>query len=256
MAGFVHRDISAGNCLWSPEGNRPGGKISDLEYARRYDGLWGDDPRTSKASLSNADNIWRRRGKIDSKALIGPPFRFNFYHDLESVFWIYMYLLHHLFPMNSVPTDDESLDIITQSVRQRIYCGVGGTMLRTMVITNDATYLKIGVILQDFFPNHLHLLLVLGFVHELAESYRAVESSQPVTVGGTPQYWTLESFTDDPYKKIISRFQRILDIIDKCSKADGDVPALLLDLHSRKRTSGGEEQGRVKIPKGETSSLR
>ena len=44
MAGFVHRDVSTGNCLWHAASSR--GKLSDIEYARPFDELIGHDPRT------------------------------------------------------------------------------------------------------------------------------------------------------------------------------------------------------------------
>ena len=36
-AGFVHRDVSAGNCLFDPKTQL--GKIADLEYAKHYDDI-------------------------------------------------------------------------------------------------------------------------------------------------------------------------------------------------------------------------
>lgn len=43
LAGYVHRDISSGNCMWyRAEGQ---GKISDLEFAVPYDLLTQDEPR-------------------------------------------------------------------------------------------------------------------------------------------------------------------------------------------------------------------
>ncbi|KAG6822276.1 hypothetical protein H0H92_014544, partial [Tricholoma furcatifolium] len=41
-AGYVHRDVSAGNCLWNGEV----GKLSDLEYAKKHDTLEIHDPVT------------------------------------------------------------------------------------------------------------------------------------------------------------------------------------------------------------------
>ncbi|KAG6824523.1 hypothetical protein H0H87_011598, partial [Tephrocybe sp. NHM501043] len=43
-AGYVHRDVSAGNCLWGIASEK--GKLSDLEYARPYDELSIHDPLT------------------------------------------------------------------------------------------------------------------------------------------------------------------------------------------------------------------
>ena len=35
MAGYVHRDVSAGNCLFHEATGA--GKLADLEYAKRYE---------------------------------------------------------------------------------------------------------------------------------------------------------------------------------------------------------------------------
>lgn len=47
MAGFVHRDISGGNCLWY----NGQGKISDLEYAKLYEQLSEHDARTVSLTM-------------------------------------------------------------------------------------------------------------------------------------------------------------------------------------------------------------
>lgn len=44
LAGYVHRDISGGNCMWYRTGSQ--GKISDLEYAKPYAQIADHDPRT------------------------------------------------------------------------------------------------------------------------------------------------------------------------------------------------------------------
>ena len=41
MAGFVHRDVSAGNCLYY-EGS---GKLADLEYSKRYEDMSVSEPK-------------------------------------------------------------------------------------------------------------------------------------------------------------------------------------------------------------------
>lgn len=50
LAGYIHRDISGGNCLWYDHGAV--GKISDLEYAIPMEDITGDDPITVCLSLS------------------------------------------------------------------------------------------------------------------------------------------------------------------------------------------------------------
>ena len=49
LAGYVHRDISGGNCMWYRTGGR--GKISDLEFAKPYTQMACHDPRTVCLSL-------------------------------------------------------------------------------------------------------------------------------------------------------------------------------------------------------------
>ena len=44
QAGFVHGDVSAGNCLFFPKDSL--GKISDLEYAKHYDDVTTDGVKT------------------------------------------------------------------------------------------------------------------------------------------------------------------------------------------------------------------
>ncbi|KAG5637018.1 hypothetical protein DXG03_004563, partial [Asterophora parasitica] len=106
LAGYVHRDVSCGNCLWDIDGKQ--GKISDLEYARKFDELSGHDPRTGTPSFMAAEYQDRehyfapvakasqgfdkfsatlRRTKVRKSFKF---FTFNFYHDVESVFWIFI----------------------------------------------------------------------------------------------------------------------------------------------------------------------
>jgi hypothetical protein len=47
LAGWVHRDISAGNIIAVIRDGKPGGKLSDLEYAKSCDDESGSsDPKT------------------------------------------------------------------------------------------------------------------------------------------------------------------------------------------------------------------
>ncbi|KAG6912635.1 hypothetical protein DXG01_013204, partial [Tephrocybe rancida] len=102
-AGYVHRDVSAGNCLWHIDGKH--GLLSDLEYARRYDELAGHDPKTGTPSFMaveyqeqrhlflppKRDTVLSAKDKPSKKKTKpkGNRFTFNYYHDLESILWIY-----------------------------------------------------------------------------------------------------------------------------------------------------------------------
>ncbi|KAJ7761584.1 hypothetical protein DFH07DRAFT_705465, partial [Mycena maculata] len=92
LAGFVHRDISGGNCLWYGPLNQA--KISDLEYAKRFSEFSGHDPRTFGTPAFMAVEYQMRRhyfvprpGFSLLKPLGFPPkfFTFNYYHEVDSV---------------------------------------------------------------------------------------------------------------------------------------------------------------------------
>uniref|UniRef100_A0A0W0GAC5 Protein kinase domain-containing protein n=1 Tax=Moniliophthora roreri TaxID=221103 RepID=A0A0W0GAC5_MONRR len=124
-AGMVHRDISTGNLLVSEVDGELGCKITDLEYAKKV-GASSQSPQDIKTGTPYfmALEIWRgkylfrperptdsdetsddenfvstlkRRGaRPDART----PVRYNFLHDLESLFWILVYFLLIMHPVN------------------------------------------------------------------------------------------------------------------------------------------------------------
>ncbi|TEB33877.1 hypothetical protein FA13DRAFT_1626649 [Coprinellus micaceus] len=104
-AGWVHRDISAGNIMAEKVGDTLRGKLCDLEYARRFPGDPGiiavGDAKTGTAYfmpleiLSGIPLSQRFSGAYRSMQLMGhkTPVRrlgilHNFQHDLECFFWV------------------------------------------------------------------------------------------------------------------------------------------------------------------------
>ncbi|KAF8903843.1 hypothetical protein CPB85DRAFT_1438180 [Mucidula mucida] len=120
LAGFIHRDISPGNCLMYMEERHI--KISDLEYARRYDSqcqsilpltgtpgfmaveyqalehyfLPDSADTTEKSWKDDFTTIHQEEEEEEEEEKSW--FQFNFLHDVESVLWI---LLSHL--LTTVP---------------------------------------------------------------------------------------------------------------------------------------------------------
>ncbi|KAK0197916.1 hypothetical protein F5146DRAFT_63644 [Armillaria mellea] len=116
LASYVHRDMSSGNILLC-SGNR--GKISDLEFAKVFqsDAL-ESDPKTGTpifmaVEVQSKHYRFKPTGTADDAAITsalalidrddpfsdpyiapGTPFLHNFYHDVESLWWIG---LHSLF---------------------------------------------------------------------------------------------------------------------------------------------------------------
>ncbi|KAF8598808.1 hypothetical protein BDV93DRAFT_547205 [Ceratobasidium sp. AG-I] len=121
LAGFNHRDVSAGNILFyqGPDDQEPRGIIMDLEYAKRYDNKSNcHDVKTGTAAfmaveVSAGSYIYKpsslplsRRIDVDGKRTRMPDlaFRQNSLHDYESMWWIALWLLFSLFEPNRLRT--------------------------------------------------------------------------------------------------------------------------------------------------------
>ncbi|KAG8703733.1 hypothetical protein FRC11_010480 [Ceratobasidium sp. 423] len=127
LCGYVHRDVSSGNILLvDPQGNKRG-VIMDLEYAKKIDDMSEPhDVKTGTAAFMatevaftehhrleslrskrqtnpsrEAMELW---GKSDRKADAPssselpplPPFRHNPLHDMESVWWLCVWIMFYL----------------------------------------------------------------------------------------------------------------------------------------------------------------
>ncbi|KAF9241208.1 hypothetical protein BU15DRAFT_45238 [Melanogaster broomeanus] len=103
MGGWVHRDVSAGNVLRYDDR----GLIMDLEYAKKMETSDpSHDVRTGTADFM-ACEVEAQEYLFDTKAtprnifkdlrdqVARPPFRANPLHDLESLWWILMWVLHY-----------------------------------------------------------------------------------------------------------------------------------------------------------------
>ncbi|KAJ6511306.1 hypothetical protein C8R47DRAFT_729886 [Mycena vitilis] len=96
--GLVHRDVSAGNILFV-DGQ---GKLTDLEYIKSFKGT--QLPQSHERFIGTADYTAGEAAGgmycfipfVDLNPPLPPPFRFNPLHDLESTFWIGLWvILYH-----------------------------------------------------------------------------------------------------------------------------------------------------------------
>ncbi|KAK7433990.1 hypothetical protein VKT23_020454 [Stygiomarasmius scandens] len=95
-AGWVHRDISVNNLYWSQDGF---GLLSDLEYAKRKsDAVAHDDVRTGTIQFIASEVarctylFYFEDPEPGEEELI---FSHNDLHDLESLYWILVWILLH-----------------------------------------------------------------------------------------------------------------------------------------------------------------
>ncbi|KAG8728523.1 hypothetical protein FRC11_010883, partial [Ceratobasidium sp. 423] len=128
LSGYVHRDVSSGNILLvDPQGNKRG-VIMDLEYAKKMDDMSEPhDVKTGTAAFMATEVAFtkhHRLGSLRSKRRTNPsretlvswgksdrddlpppssselpplpPFRHNPLHDMESVWWLCVWIMFYL----------------------------------------------------------------------------------------------------------------------------------------------------------------
>ncbi|KIY44253.1 hypothetical protein FISHEDRAFT_78162 [Fistulina hepatica ATCC 64428] len=96
LARYVHRDVSAGNILCYEETQ---GKLSDLEYAKPFRSIdeHRKDAKTGTLGFMSIEvQAWEYQFHLSQEVpLPGIPFFHNFQHDLESLFWLFVWLVSH-----------------------------------------------------------------------------------------------------------------------------------------------------------------
>ncbi|KAJ3817658.1 hypothetical protein F5880DRAFT_1627622 [Lentinula raphanica] len=96
LAGWVHRDISGGNVYWFAHAEM--GLLGDFEYAvhqseeRHHDVRTGTPFFMAAETISN-DYIYTGAAVLPKKPEAGLAFSCNPLHDLESIWWIVVYVI-------------------------------------------------------------------------------------------------------------------------------------------------------------------
>ncbi|KIJ10691.1 hypothetical protein PAXINDRAFT_101953 [Paxillus involutus ATCC 200175] len=130
LAGWVHRDISVGNVL--RHGNQ--GLIADLEYAKRTDSNQSHEVRTGTPDFMACEVEEQEYLFFPDPLGVTPPpgdqFRANRLHDLESLWWILMWVFHyHVDEQTSAISHDQ------EKLYRRLFSrGPGQTRLSSLII--------------------------------------------------------------------------------------------------------------------------
>ncbi|KAG1849352.1 hypothetical protein C8R48DRAFT_614278 [Suillus tomentosus] len=104
-AGWVHRDFSVGNVSWVVGDNGGIGKLGDFQYAKEID-IPHDDVRTGTMHFMAIEVEYQEyfflpraslppASSLDADFPLLPPFRMNFLHDIESVWWAYTWIFFY-----------------------------------------------------------------------------------------------------------------------------------------------------------------
>ena len=106
VVGYVHRDVCAGNILfWNSTG-----LLSDLELAKKTSDFSTHEARTVPVEVREQGYLFmededdkgdnNKKDNKDDKYCGSPPlFKFNCLHDLESAWWIALWILFHHVPL-------------------------------------------------------------------------------------------------------------------------------------------------------------
>ncbi|KAH9937783.1 uncharacterized protein BXZ73DRAFT_735, partial [Epithele typhae] len=116
-AGYVHRDVSAGNCLYDPVAKF--GRLADLEYAKPYEDIPASEPKVGTPDFMAVEyqaETWLFGDQDGFRGITAddapgqshcdalrqpwtlPVFIVHFLHDLESLYWVYVWFLHFRIP--------------------------------------------------------------------------------------------------------------------------------------------------------------
>ncbi|KAG2010451.1 other/FunK1 protein kinase [Coprinopsis cinerea AmutBmut pab1-1] len=99
-AGFIHRDISGGNCLFylDEETKRRCGKIADLEYCKEYLKIGAHDPISGTKDFMAVEVEKRSFFAPSGRLPFKPEFHRHYLHDLESLYWLMVWCAFVLVP--------------------------------------------------------------------------------------------------------------------------------------------------------------
>ncbi|EUC53493.1 kinase domain protein, partial [Rhizoctonia solani AG-3 Rhs1AP] len=170
LCGYVHRDVSSGNILLVPASGSLGqrGVIMDLEYAKDIDDTsLPHEVKTGTAAFMAtevASNEHHRlldlrywQAKLDAHQNQSslrlkdkyqwklPPFRHNPLHDMESIWWLCVWMMFRLVPAGQ-DADEHSDNYYEIFYNQRSQCRRKDFICKSLVFYNRTAHL------QEFAP--------------------------------------------------------------------------------------------------------
>ncbi|KAJ3857428.1 hypothetical protein EV368DRAFT_77782 [Lentinula lateritia] len=210
VAGFIHRDLSGGNTLFFEDR----GIISDLEYSKSYNEVSSLDSKTGTPDFMAAEyqaNVFfflpsRSDATAELFKLQDEWFAPHFVHDVESVYWQYLWYLHNRIPKTPKPSQS-ALENVKRQAGRYFGHGIDGNLDRIEVIRNETSDIKLQGVLE--LVHCRPILQPLDLSITLREEYRRVVKSLPIK---NDDAWRLgDVFNRDIYKKFSRKFQAVLD---------------------------------------------
>ncbi|KAG6843464.1 hypothetical protein H0H93_000894, partial [Arthromyces matolae] len=217
------------------------GDLSDLEYGWPYNEP-GHDPRAGTPAFMAAEYLrgsyeftrraYRRapptpdliaRSMADLKELleacaplVDHKTRFNFYHDLESIFWIYIWYLHNRLPKKLMQSNPD-LTSLEESAERLFYNVIAGNPSRTDLIFEPHASVQLVRILTPIYTPEFQFLVERIPVRAVLDSvYVSLEETNRVE-----GLWPQGQFNFEVYPV----FRRTFDVMVAGMKVDADYEA-------------------------------
>ncbi|KAG7098620.1 hypothetical protein E1B28_000542 [Marasmius oreades] len=228
LAGYVHRDLSPGNCLF----HLNQGKLSDVEFGKHESSCTVHDPIMGTREFMALEYatgkylyvpqkgacLWTGPSTMPSLSLLSVDVDrrviFNYYHDVESVAWIYLWFLHHRFPslICEVLTPNKRAELRKLHEESRVYFQAGSA-LRMYVVTGISSILtELARRFISLYAGNEELVMPLALFEDLREAYENLEKEPQEPRTQDPCFhWPRSLFPLKLYETHIARFQAILD---------------------------------------------
>ncbi|KAG7098613.1 hypothetical protein E1B28_000536 [Marasmius oreades] len=228
LAGYVHRDVSPGNCLF----HLNQGKVSDVEFGKHESSCTVHDPITGTKefmAVEYADGNYLYVSQLAPHLRTGPSrilslpslsidvdrrVIFNYYHDVESVAWIYLWFLHNRFPSSIhkalTPNKRAELRKLYEE-SSRYFWAV--SVWRANVVTGISSILtELARRFISLYAGNEELVMPLALFEDLREAYENLEKEPQEPRTQDPCFhWPRSLFSLKLYETYIACFQEILD---------------------------------------------
>ncbi|KAG1847455.1 hypothetical protein C8R48DRAFT_663814 [Suillus tomentosus] len=229
-AGWIHRDFSVGNVIWVVGDNGGIGKLGDFEYAKEINSNTSHDDQTGTMhfmaiEVEHQEYLFQTLAPPptygDTDVPSSPPFRMNFLHDIESVWWAYAWIFFYHTDTITANSND-SFDVDAQSRQHQLaFPGAIGQPTRRDFFTGitKLRHTCKSILSDRCFKVCDNLAL---FAYNLQASYLKAEAEHPLIVLD-------DSLREDMHAKAA-------EYLDYAQKEAGDIKLCrLFDLRRQKR---------------------
>ncbi|PSR83741.1 hypothetical protein PHLCEN_2v5640 [Hermanssonia centrifuga] len=152
-------------------------------------------------------------------------FTYNFYHDLESLIWLYAWAVYFRPPLLRVPPSSGTEELLRREGHRFFACGIEGNTKRWDAVISGprANRLNTVVIHTTVYGSTSgcrFLAAGMQIIRHLAQGYHDIQSlpTNDSLLNGTA-IWSADHFTYDLYKK----FDELLEKVASHIKKAGDI---------------------------------